>query len=863
MLHQTLAQPTKLLIFAANPLDEQHLRIEEEIRAIQNALNSHLQQSAFHVHVHVATRPTDIQHMLRDYQPNIVHFCGHGSEYEGLLVQSEDGFAQAIDTATLGNLFRLYRGKIRCVVLNACYSEAQALAIAAHIDIVIGMSGAVADTAASRFAAEFYGALAHGWSVGEAFDSGILGIELADLIDCDMPKIISNQCDPHGLWLLPGKDLRQRLQTVLDVSYYDRPELVREATRQFVGRQKLLRSICRDLRRGQRVLLTGLGGIGKTSIAAAVAQDFLTNSESGLPAVLWVRCGGESPIDILDAVADRFAQIGVDTLDSGFGALPLDSKIDRLRRAYLGSNVRLIVLDDAHYSEQMDLLLMTIPPNTPVLTTSRVRLPSEKSVEVMELAANDAATLLSFHAGAPAIRATWDALELCGMLGFHPYAVELAGKLLQVFQMTPGLLIQRIKDRPVDLAQGNRSVRSLLEECVGILPPAAKHVFLCFGQLVAAGASTRLLSCYAEEPIAFVLEGLDTLLERSLVRRPDRASEFYTMHDLVFHYARLLSQETTSDALNSATPILRYLATGTSDVEIIRQDITNILGVAENAKYPDLLRIMSILTIGGYPDADPPSYFDIYGHSGPYLRLLDKVLAMIGVDDDCLPVTRHYLLGKRADAYGDLGLWEEAAASLNESLIFAPSLQREAHILSCIAGVSAELGKIIEAEQLLDHAQEIADTAGLSTTLAVILLQRSLVAGEGNKDPAMALEYCRRAIAILRGEPSASADLARALLNLGTASIELNDLGGGMTAYREAENLFVESNDQFGLGQTYFLMGIANQDANNDGEARSYLRRAAEAFLSSGASGKLREVQAKLSLLDAQIGTGVRVANRS
>lgn len=45
-------------------------------------------------------------------------------------------------------------------------------------------------------------------------------------------------------------------------------------------------------------------------------------------------------------------QIGVVTLDSGFGALPLDSKVDRLRRAYLGSNVRLVVLDDAHYSEQ-------------------------------------------------------------------------------------------------------------------------------------------------------------------------------------------------------------------------------------------------------------------------------------------------------------------------------------------------------------------------------------------------------------------------------------------------------------------------------------------------------------------------------
>lgn len=79
--------------------------------------------------------------------------------------------------------------------------------------------------------------------------------------------------------------------------------------------------------------------------------------------------------------------------------------------------------------------------------------------------------------------------------------------------------------------------------------------------------------------------------------------------------------------MNSATPLLQYLATNAHDVEMIRHDIANVLGIAESAHFPDLLRIMSVLTIGGYPDVAPPSYFDVYGHGSAYLRLFDKVLA--------------------------------------------------------------------------------------------------------------------------------------------------------------------------------------------------------------------------------------------
>ena len=68
---------------------------------------------------------------------------------------------------------------MRIVVLNACHSRAQAEAITEYIDCAIGMQRAVRQDAAVAFAAAFYGAIAFGRSVHEAFD-----LDLSNLAGC-------------------------------------------------------------------------------------------------------------------------------------------------------------------------------------------------------------------------------------------------------------------------------------------------------------------------------------------------------------------------------------------------------------------------------------------------------------------------------------------------------------------------------------------------------------------------------------------------------------------------------------------------------------------------------------------------------
>ena len=67
---------------------------------------------------------------------------------------------------------------VKCVVLNACYSEVQAQPIGSAVEYVIGMSRAIGDRAAIKFSTGFYDALASGRSYTDAFRFGCNAISL-------------------------------------------------------------------------------------------------------------------------------------------------------------------------------------------------------------------------------------------------------------------------------------------------------------------------------------------------------------------------------------------------------------------------------------------------------------------------------------------------------------------------------------------------------------------------------------------------------------------------------------------------------------------------------------------------------------
>jgi TPR repeat protein/tRNA A-37 threonylcarbamoyl transferase component Bud32 len=189
------AAKVSILFLGSCPKGEPELSLREEF----NELAQELDDSRFDLHRRWDEPAARLPDLLTRYQPQVLHFSGHGDKSGGLLLEDEEGNAYVPDPVAVAKVFEQYRGRVRCVVLNACYSVEQAVLIAKHVDVVIGMSDEIADTAARKFSQAFYKAVGSGDSVGQAFDAAKLRLALG------------NKPSPHILKMHPGPKIDPHL----------------------------------------------------------------------------------------------------------------------------------------------------------------------------------------------------------------------------------------------------------------------------------------------------------------------------------------------------------------------------------------------------------------------------------------------------------------------------------------------------------------------------------------------------------------------------------------------------------------------------------------------------------------------------
>ncbi|MGI8501159.1 MAG: CHAT domain-containing protein, partial [Hassallia sp.] len=188
----------KILILAANPKGMSRLRLDEEVREIELGLQRGQKRDQFVIKSMWAVRPIDFQRAMLDVKPEIVHFSGHGVWDGGLKFEDEKGQVKFVDAEGLAALFKLFAWKVECVVLNACYSEIQAEAIAQHINYVIGMNAAMGHKAAIEFAVGFYDALGADRSYEDAYKFGCLNIDLEGIPESSTPVLKTRKSQIKG-----------------------------------------------------------------------------------------------------------------------------------------------------------------------------------------------------------------------------------------------------------------------------------------------------------------------------------------------------------------------------------------------------------------------------------------------------------------------------------------------------------------------------------------------------------------------------------------------------------------------------------------------------------------------------------------
>jgi hypothetical protein len=192
----------KILVLAANPLSTDRLQLDEEIREIQTRVRASAHRDLLQIETRLAVRPNDVIQAVLEFEPDVIHFIGHGSDTGELIFLDDSGNAVPVSLTGLAALMRAIRSSVRLVFLNACYSAQQADIIGQEIDFVVGMSDSVFDEAAIEFAATFYGALGFGRSITECFEIARSSLLLNNIPGEDTPKLMARTGASPGFVVL-------------------------------------------------------------------------------------------------------------------------------------------------------------------------------------------------------------------------------------------------------------------------------------------------------------------------------------------------------------------------------------------------------------------------------------------------------------------------------------------------------------------------------------------------------------------------------------------------------------------------------------------------------------------------------------
>ena len=270
----------------------------------------------------------------------------------------------------------------------------------------------------------------------------------------------------------------------------------------FVGREEELAELIALVRAGARLItLTGTGGAGKTRLAIEAAAELVPEFASG---VFWI-----------GLAALRDPGLVVATIAQTLGAK--DGLAD-----HIGERELLLLLDNL---EQVIVVapelsqLLSACPNLALLVTSRELLRVHGEVEHSVPPLREAEAFELFCARARLERSA-EIGELCRRLDCLPLAVELAAARAKL--LSPAQILERLSQR-LDLLKGGRDVeerqqtlRATIEWSHELLTETEQRLFARLS--VFAGGCTLAA---AEEVASAELDALQSLLEKSLIRRSE------------------------------------------------------------------------------------------------------------------------------------------------------------------------------------------------------------------------------------------------------------------------------------------------------------------------------------------------------
>ena len=604
------------------------------------------------------------------------------------------------------------------------------------------------------------------------------------------------------------------------------PNNIPQLPEKLIGRDALLTEILKMLEQNQRVLLHGFAGVGKTALATAIAAQKVNQAQG----VVWLQLGNDNAASLFDSLARPFAA------QQSLGQTKETAKPKLLKALLRKHGIRLVIFDDAWNAYALSKLLEVIPENTALLVTSRQRYPKLEKVYLTQLEPKDALNLLSFVAQQDFSQDA-HASELCELMAYNAFALQVAGKNLILSKHCPQRLLTELQEFPHTLTmpaefkeENKESVTNLLEISLESLSDEAYETFIAMGVLFTPSCTPELLALCLRRSIDSTENALMELAQQAIVDRVSEAGSdviTYRLHDLAFSLAK------ANKSLRKVTLVkacLEFTKHHYENFVELEAELGNLLSSLDFAKERGrsnlLIDMMYLLVVKGN------AYYAARGHSPHSLELLEAATQVAKQSQRIEEA--HYLSTKLANAFRELlGDSQSALKYYKQALelaIASNNTPREAILLSLVGLTSFECN--LKSEHYFQKAYALANSLNDDLAFSHVLQNMSYMAGvKGNFEQAKELSI--QAIMTAKHlRKSAGAAKTRgtnylfyALLNLGEAEKELGNLEQALEKRKEALELAQSVDNQ--LWMAYSLQEIAeiyHNLAQKDVARKSYLK---------------------------------------
>lgn len=618
------------------------------------------------------------------------------------------------------------------------------------------------------------------------------------------------------------------------------------------------------------VVLHGIGGVGKSSLASEVIADQL---EDNPQTILWLEVGNAPS----DAVFDQIGQV----FNQSKAMIDADSDEDKIRLTrdlIKANNIQIIVIDDVWNPSALASLLKAIPKRRnpcAVLITSRQRqshVTSGTMIPVDSLDPDDAKKLLLHHAGKSI--PTDGADELCQLAHYHPFLLEVAGKLLAQRDIPPQRLIDDMADQditdltmPDEMAEdGRENMAKLMQQSLNILPDDfIRTVFLAFGHLPTSTATPELLALLLSDDIATmnsyffehlsdekpaplhnlpdlgkIQKALDHLVKQGLLQRVHAQArdgypymvEHFQLHDLSHSYATAQASDPKLMVTACLVYTWRHNAPAHDHSAALRTELENLMLASSTAMTQKRWQIAeyfawNLHVLGG------SRFTNSQGYYSDAITLLTQAAKAAKQRGNKQSQAAH--LNNLGKAYLNLRQYQKAIENYQKVIELSKEIgdrHEKGNALGNLGIAYRNLGQYQKAidyhQQYLEVSREIRNRQGEGIALGNLgSAYKNL--GQYQK----AIDYYEQQV-LITNEIGDRRGKGNALRNLGNAYYSLRQYDNAIANYKQYLEISREIGDRKGVANSLYSLGLLRNNLKRFREALPLLEESLELSIDIG-----------------------------